>query len=125
VLQWIDVALATYLKEVLTVLAAVLLAVAIAIEVVATALLPRADGFTNPLWSAVVLVGYGTAIWLLAVIVRTIPVSVAYAVWSGAGTALVALVGYYFLDEPLGWVKVVSLAMIVVGVVGLNASGTH
>jgi small multidrug resistance pump len=112
-------------EEVLTVLAAVLLAVAIAIEVVATALLPRADGFTNPLWSAVVLVGYGTAIWLLAVIVRTIPVSVAYAVWSGAGTALVAVAGYLFLDEPLGWVKVVSLAMIVVGVVGLNVGGTH
>jgi small multidrug resistance pump len=107
------------------VLAAVLLAVAIAIEVVATALLPRADGFTNPLWSAVVLLGYGTSIWLLTVIVRTMPVSVAYAVWSGAGTALVAVVGYLFLDEPLGWVKVIFLAMIVVGVVGLNAAGTH
>jgi small multidrug resistance pump len=110
---------------VFTVLAAVLLAVAIAIEVAATAMLPRADGFTNPLWSAVVLLGYGVSIWLLTVIVRTMPVSVAYAVWSGAGTALVAVVGYFFLDEPLGWVKVVSLAMIVVGVVGLNAAGTH
>jgi small multidrug resistance pump len=110
---------------VFTVLAAVLLAVAIAIEVVATALLPRADGFTNPLWSAVVLLGYGTSIWLLTVIVRTMPVSVAYAVWAGAGTALVAVVGFLFLDEPLSWLKVVSLAMIVGGVVGLNAAGSH
>jgi small multidrug resistance pump len=107
------------------VLAAVLLAVAIAIEVVSTALLPRADGFTNLGWSALVLLGYSVSIWLLTVIVRTLPVSVAYAVWSGAGTALVAVVGVVFLGEPLGWLKVVSLAMIVCGVVGLNAAGSH
>jgi small multidrug resistance pump len=108
------------------VFAALLLAAAIAIEVVSTALLPKAQGFTNPLWSAVVLLGYGVSIWLLTVVVRTIPVSVAYAVWSGAGTALVAVAGYLFLDEPLGWVKVVCLALIVVGVIGLNvSSSTH
>lgn len=106
-------------------LAGVLLMVAIAVEVVCTALLPKADGFTNPWWSAVVLIGYGVSIWLLTVIVRTMPVSVAYAIWSGLGTALVAVVGYVFLGEQLGWVKVLSLAMIVVGVVGLNLVGTH
>ena len=106
-------------------LAAVLLVIAIAIEVVATSLLPRADGFTNPFWTAIVVLGYGSSIWLLTVIVRTMPVSVAYAVWSGAGTALVAVVGYFFLGEPLSWIKVVSLAMIVGGVVGLNAAGAH
>jgi len=107
------------------VLAGVLLIVAIAIEVVCTALLPKADGFSNPLWSAVVLLGYGVSIWLLTVIVRTMPVSVAYAIWSGLGTALVAVVGYAFLGEQLGWVKVVSLSMIVAGVVGLNLVGAH
>lgn len=106
-------------------LAGVLLIVAIAIEVVCTALLPKADGFANPLWSAVVLLGYGVSIWLLTVIVRTMPVSVAYAIWSGLGTALVAVVGYAFLGEQLGWVKVVSLSMIVAGVVGLNLVGAH
>ncbi|MCB0896025.1 MAG: multidrug efflux SMR transporter [Nocardioides sp.] len=104
-------------------LAGVLLIVAIAVEVVATALLPRADGFTQPLWSGVVLVGYAVAIWLLTVVVRTMPVSVAYAIWSGVGTALVAVVGYLFLGEQLGWAKVLSLAMIVVGVIGLNLAG--
>jgi small multidrug resistance pump len=107
------------------VLAAVILAIAIGIEVVSTALLPKAQGFTDPLWSGVVLAGYAVSIWLLTVVVRTMPVSVAYAIWSGVGTALVAVVGYFFLDEPLGWVKVASLAMIVVGVVGLNVAGTH
>ena len=92
-----------------------LLGVAIVIEVVATALLPKAEGFTNPGWSAAVLAGYGLSIWLLTVVVKQMPVSVAYAVWAGAGTALVAVVGLVFLGEHLSWVKALSLAMIVVG----------
>jgi small multidrug resistance pump len=102
-----------------------LLVVAIAVEVASTALLPRAEGFTNPGWTAAVLLGYAVSIGLLAVVVRTVPVSVAYAIWSGLGTALVALAGYLFLGEPLGWLKVLCLAMIVVGVVGLNLAGSH
>ncbi|MGB0100456.1 MAG: multidrug efflux SMR transporter [Nocardioides sp.] len=105
--------------------AAIVLAVAIAIEVVSTALLPKAQGFTNAPWSAAVVLGYGVSIWLLTIVVKTVPVSVAYAIWSGVGTALVAVVGYAFLGESLGWVKIVSLAMIVGGVVGLNMVGAH
>ncbi len=86
-------------------LAGVLLMVAIGVEVLSTASLPKADGFTNLGWSAVVLLGYAVSIWLLAIVVRTMPVSVAYAVWSGVGTALVAVVGYVFLGESLGWIK--------------------
>jgi small multidrug resistance pump len=100
--------------------AAAILALAIAIEVVATALLPRAQGFTQPGWSAVVLGGYAVSIWLLAIVVRTLPVSVTYAVWSGVGTAFVAVIGYWFLGESMGWVKATSLALIVIGVMGLN-----
>jgi small multidrug resistance pump len=107
------------------VFAAILLAIAIGIEVVSTALLPKAQGFTNPSWSAVVLVGYAVSIWMLTVVVKTVPVSVAYAIWSGVGTAIVAVVGVAFLGESLGWVKVVSLAMIVGGVIGLNLAGAH
>lgn len=100
--------------------AAVLLTAAILIEVAATAVLPRANGLTHPGWTAVVLGGYALSIWLLAVVVRTMPISVAYAVWSGVGTAVVAAIGYWFLGESMGWVKGASLAMIVVGVVGVN-----
>lgn len=106
-------------------LPAVLLAVAIGLEVASSALLPKAEGFTNPLWTAVVLVGYGSAIWLLTVVVKTVPVSVAYAIWAGAGTALVAVAGVVFLGESLTWVKAASLAMIVAGVIGLNLVGGH
>ncbi len=102
-----------------------MLGVAIVVEVAATAVLPRAQGFTNPGWAAVVLAGYGFSIWLLTLVVRELPVTVTYAVWAGAGTALVAVVGLLFLGEPLGWVKAISLAMIVVGVVGLNLAGAH
>jgi small multidrug resistance pump len=105
--------------------AVLLLVAAIAVEVVSTALLPRAEGFTNPLWTAAVLSGYAVSIWLLAIVVRTLPVSVAYAVWSGLGTALVAVIGYLFLGEQLGWVKSLSLSLIVVGVIGLNLAGAH
>jgi small multidrug resistance pump len=105
--------------------AAVLLAVAIVVEVASTALLPRTNGFSNPLWSLLVLAGYAVSIGLLAAVVKSIPVSVTYAVWSGAGTALVAVVGLLFLGESLSRVQVGSLALIVVGVMGLNMAGSH
>ncbi|MGZ5399348.1 MAG: DMT family transporter [Nocardioides sp.] len=105
--------------------AILLLTTAIGIEVVSTALLPRTDGFTNPLWSVAVVAGYAVSIWLLAVVVRTLPVSTAYAVWSGVGTAIVAVIGYWFLGEQMGLLKAASLAMIVLGVVGLNLAGAH
>lgn len=105
--------------------AAVLLLAAIAIEVAATALLPRTDGFREPGWSAAVIAGYAVSIWLLAIVVKTVPVSVTYAVWSGVGTAVVALIGVTYLGESMSWVKAVCLGMVVVGVVGLNLAGTH
>lgn len=112
-------------KELVVVFAAVLLLMAIAVEVAATALLPRAAGFTQPMWTTIVVAGYALSIWLLALVVRAMPVSVAYAVWAGLGTAAVAVIGFLFLDEPMGWIKSVSLGLIVLGVVGLNLVSTH
>ena len=105
--------------------AALLLLAAISVEVAATALLPKAAGFTQPFWSTVVVAGYALSIWMLALVVRAIPVSVAYAVWAGLGTAAVALIGFLFLGESMSWLKATSLALIVLGVVGLNLVGTH
>jgi small multidrug resistance pump len=102
-----------------------LLAAAIGIEVAATATLPRTQGFTDPGWTVLVIGGYALSIWLLAVIVRTIPVSIAYAIWSGLGTAAVAVIGTMFLGEQASPLKVISLALIVFGVIGLNLAGTH
>jgi small multidrug resistance pump len=102
-----------------------LLAIAIASEIVATTSLKQSEGFTKPLWSVVVVVGYGLSFFLMAQALKTIPVSVAYAVWSGAGTAVVAAIGMVFLGEPVSLMKVGGVALIVAGVVVLNAGGAH
>ena len=105
--------------------AILLLLLAIGIEVVSTALLPRTDGFTNLAWSVAVMTGYAGSIWLLAIVVRTLPVSTAYAVWSGVGTAVVAVISYLWLGEQMTLLKAASLGLIVAGVVGLNLAGAH
>lgn len=69
--------------------------------------------------------GYAASIWLLALVVRHLPVSITYAMWSGIGTALVAVVAYLFLGESMGVAKAFFLALIVAGVIGLNFSGAH
>ena len=102
-----------------------LLLAAIGIEVSASAALPRADGFRNPGWSAFVVAGYVASIWMLTWVVREIPVSIAYAVWAGLGTAGIAVVGMLWLGESVDLVKVGGIALIVAGVLVLNLQGTH
>jgi small multidrug resistance pump len=102
-----------------------LLLAAIALEVLATSALPRTEGFRDPLWSALVIGGYAASIWLLALVVEHLPVSTAYAVWSGVGTATVAIIGVMWLGESWDLVKVAALTMIVAGVVLLNLQGAH
>ncbi|MDH2414982.1 multidrug efflux SMR transporter [Nocardioides sp. CER19] len=103
--------------------AVLLLLSAIGLEVGATASLPRTRGFHDPGWSLAVVAGYAVSIWLLSVVVKTVPVSIAYAVWSGVGTAAVATIGYLWLGESMNPVKALCLVLIVVGVVGLNLAG--
>jgi len=105
--------------------ALVLLMLAIATEVGATAALPRTESFTHLVWTPIVLLGYAVSIWLLAIVVRDMPVSIAYAIWSGMGTALIAVVGVTWLGESWDLTKVAALAMIIVGVVVLNLQGAH
>jgi len=107
------------------VVAAGLLLVAITVEVFATAALPRAEGFTNPLWTAIVVAGYAASIWLLTLVVKEIPVSITYAIWAGLGTAAIAVVGVMYLDEPLSALKVIAITMIIGGVVMLNLQVAH
>jgi small multidrug resistance pump len=102
-----------------------MLVLAIVAEVAATIALRESDGFTR-LWPSVIaIVGYGVAFYLVALVLRTIPVSVTYAIWSAVGTAIVAIVGMVALGEPAGALKVASLVLIVVGVIGLNVAGAH
>ena len=103
----------------------VVLLAAVGIEVGATSILPRTRGFHDLPWSLLAMGGYALSIWMLAVVVRQMSVSVAYAVWSGLGTASIALVGALVLGERLDLVKVFALLLIVVGVVVLNLHAAH
>ncbi len=103
----------------------VFLLFAIAFEVVATSLLKLSDGFTR-LWPTVGSVaGYVAAFVLLAVVVRHVPVGVAYAMWAGLGTAAIAAVGVVFLHETITVAKVAGVLLVIGGVVLLNLGGAH
>jgi small multidrug resistance pump len=103
----------------------VYLVLAIVLEVAGTTSMKLSEGFTK-FWPAVaVAVCYGVSIYLLALALKRIDVSVAYAVWSGVGTALVAAIGVLWFREPLTALKLASLILIVAGVVGLNLGGAR
>lgn len=96
------------------------LAVAIVAEVIATSMLKASDGFSR-LWpSLIVVMGYGVAFYCLSLTLRTIPVGIAYAVWSGAGIVLVSLVAWLGFGQKLDAPAVAGIALIVAGVMVLN-----
>ena len=97
-----------------------ILGVAIVSEVIATLALKAADGFTRLLPSAIVVVGYGIAFYCLSLVLRTLPVGIVYAIWSGAGVALIALVGWLVYGQALDLPAIVGMSLIVAGVVVLN-----
>jgi len=94
--------------------------IAIGCEVAATSALKASEGFTRLLPSVVVVTGYVTAIYLLSLTLRTIPVGVAYAIWSGVGVALIAVIGWLFLGQRLDAPAIAGLVLIVAGVVVIN-----
>ena len=105
--------------------APVLLGFAIVAEVLATVALRSSDGFTRLLPSVVVVVGYAVSFWLLALVLRELSLGLTYAVWSAVGTALIAAIGVFAFGEPATALKLASLALIIMGVVGLNLAGAH
>lgn len=102
----------------------VYLAVAIGTEIAATVSLKASAGFTR-LWpSVVVVVGYVASFVLLAKALKDLEVGVAYAIWSAVGTAAVALLGIWLFGEQASWAKAFWIAVIVVGVIGLQVSSS-
>lgn len=102
------------------------LALAILLEVAGTTCMKLSDGFTKMVPSILLFVFYTLSFGMLTLALKRIDVSVAYAVWSGAGTALIATIGVLWFREPMTALKLISLALIIVGVVGLNlGGGTH
>jgi small multidrug resistance pump len=93
------------------------LAIAILAEVVGTSALKASEGFTRFWPSLVVAVGYGVAFYFLSLALKTIPVGVAYAIWSGVGVALITLIGWVVFHQKLDPPALIGIALIVAGVV--------
>jgi small multidrug resistance pump len=103
-----------------------LLAAAIATEVMATTALKLSDGFTNKGWTVLVVVGYLASFVLLAQALQLkMEVGIAYAVWAGVGTAAIAAIGVLFLQESMNLAKLAGITLIIIGVVLLNLAGAH
>jgi small multidrug resistance pump len=100
-----------------------LLFIAVGFEIAGTSALKYSDGFTKPVPVAIMVIGYGIALYLMSLVARSLDVSIIYAVWSGAGIALITVIGYLALNEPLSPLKIASIALIILGIVGLNLAG--
>ncbi|MDB4476512.1 multidrug efflux SMR transporter [bacterium] len=96
------------------------LAIAIVAEVVATSALKSSDGFSRTLPSIIVLLGYGVSFYYLSLVLKVIPIGVAYAIWSGAGIALVTLIGLFLFDQKLDIAAMVGISLIIAGVIVMN-----
>jgi small multidrug resistance pump len=97
------------------------LSLAIVFEVIGTSALKESETFTRLVPSLVVVVAYAASFMLLALSLRTIPVGIAYAMWAGLGIVLIALIGWLWFKQPLDLPAFIGLALIIAGVVVVNA----
>lgn len=103
----------------------VMLGGAILAEVLGTTCMKYSDGFSK-LWPSLgTAAGYVVAFALLAQTLKTMSVGSAYAIWSGAGTAVIAAIGMIFIGEAVTAAKIIGIVLIICGVVVLNLGGAH
>ena len=93
------------------------LAIAICSEVVATVSMKAVKGLNTPIPLLLMIVGYGVAFWMLTLVVRTVPVGVAYAVWAGLGIVMVSVAALFIYGQKLDVPAMLGMALIVLGVV--------
>lgn len=94
-----------------------LLAIAICAEVIGTVSMKAVKGLSTPIPLLLVIVGYAIAFWMLTLVVRTIPVGVAYAVWAGMGIVMVSIAALFIYDQKLDLPAIAGMGLIVAGVV--------
>ena len=100
-----------------------MLGAAICGEIAGVVGLRFSEGFTHPLFTAVALLAFGIALFLVSRVMRVLPVSVAYPLWAGGGTAGVAALGMLALAEPVTLLRVAGIGLILTGVVLINRGG--
>ncbi len=98
----------------------VYLLIAIVAEVIATSALKSSDGFSRLAPSVLVVAGYGVAFYFLSLTLRTIPLGVSYAIWSGVGIVLVTLIGTFIFRQPIDPPAIIGICFIILGVLILN-----
>ena len=98
----------------------IFLCVAIIAEVIATSALKSSEGFSKPIASVIVVLGYIIAFYCLSLTLKTIPVGIAYAIWSGAGIVLVTIIAWIVFDQKLDVWGIIGIALIMSGVLVLN-----
>jgi small multidrug resistance pump len=96
------------------------LALGILFEVLGTICMKFADGFSRLVPSIFVFIFYSLSLVALVFVLKKLPVSVAYAIWAGLGTALIAVIGIFWFKEPFTFIKLVSILFIVLGIIGLE-----
>lgn len=97
-----------------------LLLVSISFEVLGTSMLKLSDGFTNLVPSLVLLASFAISFTLMGIVLKTIPLSIAYSVWSGLGTVATGLIGVFVYGELLSTLNAIGLLLIVGGVIVMN-----
>lgn len=97
---------------------------AICMEVCGTTCMKLSEGFSKWLPSLLIFVFYGISFTLMTFAVKKLELSIAYAIWSGVGTLLIALIGLFWFKEPLTILKIGSMVLVIAGVIGLNLSSS-
>ena len=93
------------------------LAIAICAEVIATVSMEAMKGLSTPIPLLLIVLGYGTAFWMLTLVVRTVPVGVAYAVWAGMGIVMVSIAALFIYGQKLDIPAMLGMGLIVLGVI--------
>jgi len=96
------------------------LAIAIVAEVIATSALKASEGFSKLIPSLIVIVGFGVAFYFLSLVLKTIPMGVAYAIWSGLGIVLISIAGLLLFGQKLDTAAIIGILLIISGVVVMN-----
>lgn len=96
------------------------LILAIVFEIISTSTLKLSNGFSVFIPSVITIIGYVACFFFLAQALKTIEISVAYAIWGAAGIALISLIGIFFFHENVSFLKILFIGLIIVGTTGLK-----
>ncbi|WP_277559473.1 DMT family transporter [Acinetobacter beijerinckii] len=103
------------------------LTIAIIAEVIATSALKASQGFSVLMPSIITILGYAVALFFLSLTLKTIPVGIAYAIWSGAGIVLISTIGWIFFKQHLDLAAIIGLGLMLAGIIVINvfSNSTH